>query len=82
MVVLWLLVLSLAVVLVDGWLTRSNRSARLAERSYKALATEHGIQRQKEVAQFKVELRRDTAEQRRKLDAELRAFDRWERGQR
>lgn len=81
MTVLWLLILSLVVVLADGWLTRSGTSARLAERSYKALATLHGIQRQKEVAQFKAELRRDAAEQRRRLDAELRAFDRREQGQ-
>jgi hypothetical protein len=81
-VMLWLLALSLAVVLVDGWLTRSGTSARLAERSYTAMARLHAHQRRKEVAQFKVELRRDAAEQRRRLDAELRAFDRWERGQR
>jgi hypothetical protein len=79
---MWLLALSLVVVLVDGWLTRSGTSARLAERGYRAMATLHGIQRQQEVAQLKAELRRDAAEQRRRLDAELRAFDRREQGQR
>ena len=79
--VIWPLVLSLVLVLADGWLTRSGNRSKLAEHGYRAMVRLHGIQRQREVAQFKVELRRDAAAQRRRLDAELREQDKRERGQ-
>jgi hypothetical protein len=80
--VIWLLTLTVAVVLADGWLDRSGTSAKLAECSYRRMATLHGIQRQKEVAQFKAQLRRDAVILRRRLDAELRELDRREGGRR
>jgi hypothetical protein len=76
MPVIWLLVLSLAVVLADGWLTR--RSTKADGDPEQVIVALHRIRCRFQVAQFRVELRRDAAEQRRRLDRELREFDRRE----
>jgi hypothetical protein len=74
--VIWLLALSLVVILADGWLTWHN--AQTEDETVQVTVALHRVRRRMQLAQFKVELRRDAAEQRRKLDRELREFDRRE----
>jgi hypothetical protein len=74
--VAWLLVVSLAVVLADGWLTRHH--ARADGDTEQVIAALHRNRRRLQVAQFKVELRRDAAKARRRLGDELDALDKRE----
>lgn len=77
---LWLLAVSFVVVLADGWLTRKNTKSDAG--NYQAMVALYGTLRRLQVAQFKVELRRDTARIWREVDEELRQVDERERGQR
>lgn len=78
MAVIWLIAVSLVLVLADGWVTRHSANADSRD-SDQVIVALHRIRCRFQVAQFKVELRRDAAEQRRRLDKELREFDGRER---
>jgi hypothetical protein len=76
---MWLLSLSFVVVLADGWLTRKNAQSDAG--NYQAMVALYGILRRLQVAQFKAELRRDTARVWREVDEELCQVDEQEREQ-
>jgi hypothetical protein len=72
-VVVAVVVVALVVVALDGG--RSPKGAA----SYQTRVELHGIQRRQEVAQLKSEIRRDSAQARRELRAELHGLSKRER---
>lgn len=72
----WLLLLNVVMELAPGLL--APHGAKPNDNPDQVIASLHRIQCQQQVAQFKAELRRDAAEQRRRLDAELCELDRQE----
>lgn len=74
--VIWLLLLNVVMELVPGWVAQ--HGAKPDETPDQVIVSLHRIRCQQQVAQFKAELRRDAAEQWRRLDAELCEMDRQE----
>jgi hypothetical protein len=75
--VIWLLLLNVVMELAPGWL--APHVTKPDDDPDQVIVSLHRIRCQQQVAQFKAELRRDAAEQRRRLDAELFELDRQER---
>jgi hypothetical protein len=73
--VIWLIVGIALVVL--GVVSLIWRSSRPDEGTYQVMVALHLIRRRLDVSQFKLELRRDAANLRREMRAELRRLDEW-----
>jgi hypothetical protein len=71
---IWLIVCAVILALAVGWVVC--RRYRTPDRStYQVVVALHIIRRRLDVSQFKVELRRDAANLRRQMQAELRRLD-------
>lgn len=80
MVVLVVLVVTVVVVLSVAWLSPRPTAPPTHEDDCRTMVELHGISRRFQVAQFKVDLRREAAAIRRQLSAELDEAERRERG--
>jgi hypothetical protein len=77
-VVILLLDAVIVVMLVDRWLTDRHSHSQSDEGTYRVMVALHRIRRGLQVSQFKLETRRDAADARRRLRAELDALDKRE----
>jgi hypothetical protein len=70
----------LAGAVIGGWLAWWHGKPKSDAASYQVIVALHLMRRRLHVSQFKVEVRRDAADLRRRLRDELRELDRRERG--